>query len=96
MSSKQDEYCIDETCFFNIRNRNELRVIKEIRDLLDNPDTPTLTCKDLQDIYALALNCLPPRYTQTGTIVLRDPVHREDISQAVQTALAFVSAQPKI
>ncbi|MEG2173071.1 MAG: late competence development ComFB family protein [Desulfovibrionaceae bacterium] len=96
MSTKDDAYTIDGTCFLNIRNRNELRVIKEIRAILDREDTLPLSCKDWQDVYALALNALSPRYTQSGTIVLRDPVHKDDIAKVVQDAITFVHAQPKI
>lgn len=96
MCAKEDAYSIDGTCFIGVRNRNELRVIKEIRRLLDSDDTLPLSCKGWQDVYALALNSLPPRYTQSGTIVLRDPVHKDDINRAVREALAFVHAQPKI
>lgn len=96
MPIKDEAYNIDGTCFLNIRNRNELRVIKEIRKVLDAEDTPPLSCKGWQDVYALALNALPPRYTQSGTIVLRDPVHKDTIAKAVQEAMAFVHTQPKI
>lgn len=96
MCAKEDAYSIDGTCFIGIRNRNELRVIKEIRKLLDDDTTVPLSCKGWQDVYALALNSLPPRYTQSGTIVLRDPVHKDAIHKAVREAVAFVHAQPKI
>lgn len=96
MRTKDEAYSIDGTCFLKIRNRNELRVIKEIRKFLDDEETLPLSCKGWQDVYALALNALPPRYTQSGTIVLRDPVHKEDVSKAVREAIAFVHAQPKI
>lgn len=96
MRFTEEAYSIDSTCFLKIRNRNELRVIKEIRKMLDAEDTLPLSCKGWQDVYALALNALPPRYTQSGTIVLRDPVRKEDVAKAVREALVFVHAQPKI
>lgn len=96
MSDVEKKYTIDDVCFSKIRNRNEVRVIKEIRRLLDLDSTPPLACKDWQDVYALALNALTPRYAQSGTIVLRDPVRKDNVTQAVQEALAQVHHKPKI
>lgn len=96
MRDMDEKYSIDTVCFIDIRNRNELRVVKEIRRLLDLDSTVPLSCKDWQDVYALALNALPPRYTQSGTIVLREPVRKDNVAQAVQDAIALVHVQPKI
>ena len=49
-----------------------------------------------QDIYALALNQLPARYAQPGTIVVGDPVRDEDAVQAVMDAYDTVAARPKL
>jgi hypothetical protein len=51
--------------------------------------------KDIQDIYALALNNLTPRYAQTGTIVLRDPVRDDQIVESVRNAFVRVMERPK-
>lgn len=96
MQRTKEAYSIDDTSFLKIINRNEARVIKEISRLLELKSTPPLSCKDWQDVYALALNSLPPRYVQSGTIVLRDPVLKQSIAKAVQDAVAFVHSQPKI
>lgn len=96
MPHTKEAYSIDDTFFLNIINRNELRVIKEIRHLHEQGSTPPLSCKDWQDVYALALNSLPPRYVQSGTIVLRDPVLKQSVTKAVQDAITFVHSQPKI
>jgi len=51
---------------------------------------------DVQDIYALALNSLPPRYVQDGTIVFNEPVKRSDIEYAVRKAVEKVRKSPTV
>ena len=95
MSIFRDKYKIGAADFFDIRNRNESRVIKALSELLRQKDNSLLAGKDIEDIYALALNMLPPRYAQQGTIVLRDPVTKDEIAAAVQDAYAYVMERPK-
>jgi hypothetical protein len=91
----RDKYKLGDLDFFNIRNRNEGRVIRTLSDFLQDKGNTLLSGKDLQDIYALALNALPPRYTQRGTIVLIDPVTKADIYAAVENAYDKVVESPK-
>ena len=95
MSISRDKYTIGATDFYNIRNRNERRVIKALSEFLHAKNTLLLSSRDIQDMYALALNMLPPRYAQRGTIVLRDPVTREEISAVVEDAYTYVMERPK-
>lgn len=46
-------------------------------------------------MYALALNRLPARYCQKGTIVVGDPVRDEDVAEAVLDAFDTVVRRPK-
>ncbi|GFM34364.1 late competence development ComFB family protein [Desulfovibrio subterraneus] len=95
MSEKKDKYHIGTINVSEIRNRNEVRVIKMIQKVMSEPPGYQPDELSLQDIYALALNSLPPRYTQAGTIVLRDPVKDEDVLAAVRKAFAIVVQNPK-
>jgi len=95
MSIFRNKYKIGDVDFFNIRNRNEGRVIAVLEEVLAKKGNPLVSAKDTQDIYALALNSLPPRYTQKGTIVLRDPVIKDDIYWAVEEAYEQVVGRPK-
>ena len=85
--------------FDRVRNRNERRVIRVMEKLLAEPQRQStaqlLSIKDLQDIYALALNHLPARYAQPGTIVVGDPVRDEDAREAVMDATDTVISRPK-
>ena len=95
MSIFRDKYKMGDVDFFNIRNRNEGRVIKVLSELLQQKGQLLLSDKDTHDIYALALNALPPRYTQKGTIVLLDPVAKDAIYEAVEEAYGKVVKRPK-
>jgi len=95
MSIFRDKYKMGDVDFFNIRNRNEGRVIKVLQEFVQRKGNLLISEKDLQDIYALTLNTLPPRYTQRGTIVLRDPVTKREIFAALEDAYDQVVEWPK-
>ena len=95
MSILRDKYKMGDVDFFNIRNRNEGRVITVLSEFLQKRGNALLSDKDVQDMYALALNGLPPRYTQRGTIVLLDPVSKDAIYAAVEDAYDQVMKRPK-
>lgn len=78
----------------NIRNRNELRVIKLLPQVLAEHLDYKPSYLDIQDIYALALNNLPPRYKQSGSIVIRDPVSDEEIIRELREAINKVELAP--
>ncbi len=95
MAKNRDKYQLGDANCFEIRNRNEARVLKSVEGYLEQNPQIRFTPKDVQDSYALALNMLPPRYAQIGTIVLRDPVRESDIEEAVSKAIARVISVPK-
>jgi hypothetical protein len=95
MSIFRNKYKLGNVDFFNVRNRNEGRVVRVIQELLHAKGDPTISGKDLHDIYALALNALPPRYTQRGTIVVDDPVNKAAIRTAVENAYEIVRESPR-
>lgn len=89
-----ERYTVGGTDLFWIKNRNERRVIEALpRILADYPEFIPNTI-DLQDVYALALNSLPPRYVQQGSIVLREPVRQDEIEDAVRVAVETVRKRP--
>lgn len=78
----------------NIRNRNELRVIELMPGALAKCLDFKPSYLDIQDIYALTLNNLPPRYKQSGSIVIREPVSDEEILRELQAAIEQVEKRP--
>lgn len=86
--------------FSIVRNRNEKRVLKALNNMVSahrgKARVELLDAKDFQDIYALALNQLPARYAQPGTIVVGDPVRDDDAERAVMEACEIVANRPKV
>ena len=85
--------------FRKVINRNEKMVIEALENLMASGRGQSyreiLTIKDYQDIYALALNRLPARYAQSGTIVIGNPVRVQDAEIMVLEAFETVLSNPK-
>lgn len=95
MPKTREKYVVAGVDLYHVRNRNEKRVADSLRALLEKRKLKNLAPDILKDAFAFALNALPARYTQRGTIVLRDPVRRADIDKAVAEALDHVRKHPK-
>lgn len=95
MADLFERYTFEDVNLLFVRNKNEKRVIEAMRLILP-ADYPNFTpnALDIQDIYALALNSLAPRYVQQGSIVLREPVKLDTIDAAVRDAIETVSRRP--
>lgn len=77
-----------------IRNRNERRVRERMEMLLSEYTDFEADVLAIQDIYALALNLLPARYTQQFSIVLKEPVDDAAVENAVRAAIEKVRTNP--
>lgn len=95
MNENFTEEMLECVCSGLVRNRNEVRVVKAMERFFQERDIPELSGKDRCDIYAFALNALPARYAQKGTIVLRDPVRDSTVEKAVRAAYERVTFNPK-
>ena len=93
--AKKVKDVLAETDFSAVHNRNESRVLKELKKLYAELPPAARGPKAIQDVYALALNSLPARYTQPGSIVLREPVRTEHIQAAIREAAGTASVHPK-
>ncbi len=89
-----DDYMIGNVSVKSIRNKNEKRVRAMIPDILRDYPNYHPQDLDIQDIYALALNKLPARYVQKGTISLKEPVTDDQIDQAIRDAIDQVMTNP--
>lgn len=94
--AKKAKDVLEDVDFSAVHNRNESRVLRELKKLYAELPKDLRSPKAIQDIYALALNGLPARYTQPGSIVLRDPVRVEHIQAALHEAVAKVTTLPKV
>jgi hypothetical protein len=77
-----------------IRNRNEQRVIKLMPKVLAEHLDFKPSYLDIQDIYALTLNNLAPRYKQSGSIIIRESVSDAEIIRELREAIAKVELAP--
>lgn len=78
----------------NIRNRNEERVIRLMPAVLAEHLDYNPSYLDVQDIYALTLNNLPPRYKQSGSIIIHEPVSDAEIMRELREAIRRVELSP--
>ncbi|MDQ7835112.1 MAG: late competence development ComFB family protein [Humidesulfovibrio sp.] len=90
----QKKYEVAGVPLDNIRNRNELRVIKLLPQVLAEHLDYHPSYLDIQDIYALTLNNLPPRYRQQGTIIIHESVSDEEIIRELRNAVNHVELSP--
>ena len=96
MPKTREKYVVLGVDLYHVRNRNEQRVAKSMNEIIEQKQLEgALTPEDIKDVYAYALNQLAPRYTQQGTIVLRDPVRKEEVDKIVNEAFALVMNNPK-
>ncbi len=90
----EEKYKIGDLSLYRIRNRNELRVIKYMREILVEYPEFEPDILDIQDIYALALNKLPSRYVQECSIVLQQDIDDIQIRDAIRIAIEKVKSSP--
>lgn len=89
-----DRYQILGVDLSAIRNRNEFRVMRHLPEILSEYPEVEQNLVNIQDIYALALNLLPARYTQQFSIVLKDPVSSDRVRDALRQAVERVRDNP--
>ncbi|MUM77958.1 competence protein ComFB [Pseudodesulfovibrio sp. F-1] len=78
-----------------IRNRNEKRVAKLMPEILDQYyEDYAFEQLDIEDIYALALNLLPARYVQRGSIIISDRISDFVIKSKIREATERVLKHP--
>jgi hypothetical protein len=90
-----ERYQIGDFTLETVRNRQEMRVVTAMRDLLPTAEDFCGCRLCVEDVYAIALNSLPPHYVQSGALLLRKPPPSDDdIARAVQDALDKVRVRP--
>ncbi|MDR3175307.1 MAG: late competence development ComFB family protein [Desulfovibrio sp.] len=95
MPKVRDRYVIRGIDLYHVRNRNERRVIRYLGEIAESGELDGFSPEMLEDAYAYALNRLPARYAQSGTIVLRDPVRHEEVEEAVRAAIMQITRNPR-
>jgi Late competence development protein ComFB len=90
-----ERYRFNDFSLHQVRNRQEARVAAAMREVLPI-STDFCGCRlCVEDVYAIALNGLPPHYVQSGSMVLKhQPPTDEQIRAAVEDALDKVRTRP--
>lgn len=89
------DYRINGVDVSKIKNRNEKRLVRLIPEILENEYADYLfESLDIEDIYALALNKLPARYAQKGTILLSEPLSEDDMRNCIRESIDRVLDNP--
>lgn len=89
------KYIYNDYSLERIRNRHEIKVLDIMRDMLPEMENFCGCRVCVEDVFALALNALPPHYTHTASIVIRrDPPLPEDIARSVIDAIDKVRVRP--
>ena len=78
----------------SIRNFNEQHVLEQLPAVLAEFPGFEPDYLDIQDIYALALNNLPPRYMQKMSVNLRESVHDTVVRETLRQAVDIVRDSP--
>ena len=89
-----EKYVVCGYSLESIRNRNEFRVAEQLRQLLPKEEDFCGCRICVEDVYAAALSQLPVQYVQVGSIVVQPGAAAGDITQAVQTAIGRIRANP--
>lgn len=90
MHMKKEDYEVFGISVEAIKNKNERKVIQFMRELI--PQFPEFDYCSIciQDVYALSLNQLSPRYIQAGTIILRKEFTDGDYKDVVEKSIEQV------
>ncbi|SKA88353.1 Late competence development protein ComFB [Paucidesulfovibrio gracilis DSM 16080] len=78
----------------DIRNSNEARVVELLPHALAEYPGYVPTSLDIQDIFALTLNRLPPQYRQRETIQISNRLADEDVLWELGNAIQTVRDNP--
>ena len=78
----------------NVRNAWEKKIIKSMSQVL--PEFPEFDYCSIciQDVYALSLNQLTPKYIQQGTILIKKEYTEADFHDIVENSIQKVITNP--
>ena len=100
MFSRDDiDYEVFGNYLYEIVNFNEYFVIQAIREIYEEDENlcPCHLC--IEDIYALALNSLPPRYIQVTSkdVYMKNQgfIDEKEVKKKVLKAIEIVKSNPK-
>lgn len=92
----EKDYIVDGKSLMDVRNQSELRVITAMNEVFSDYQKFDRCLICYQDVYALSLSKLTPRYVQMGTVVFNEMGEDSDtIEKIVRESFETVIKQPK-
>ena len=94
MEMKSDKYEAFGVNLSKVRNAWEVKVIKCMKEVI--PDFPEFDYCTIciQDVFALSMNQLTPKYAQQGTVLLKKEYSNDDFKDIVEMAVQKVIDKP--
>lgn len=93
--TQDSDYIIRGIPLGNVRNRNEVRVVNALTEMVADKAGFCACRVCTEDVFALALNRLPPHYVQRASILLRNKgVSDREIREAVEAAMEQIGLHP--
>ncbi|MGK5090851.1 late competence development ComFB family protein [Deltaproteobacteria bacterium TL4] len=89
------EILVRDVSLKHIINRNEERVGRLMPRVLDEFPGRNFSDIDIEDIYALTLNRLTPRYVQFGSLIEHEDLTDERIQDQIRNAIRIVTTHPR-
>jgi Late competence development protein ComFB len=91
---KKEKYQSFGVDLSSVRNVWETRLIKYMNEVL--PEFPDFDYCSIciQDVYALSINQLTPKYVQQGTVLLKKEYTENDFRDIIEEAVEKVLANP--
>ena len=93
------DYNIGDNSLYDIINYNEKQVVDIMRDVLGRDESVCRCSMCVEDIYAISLNSLPPRYIQSTSLRRYETssayISDDEVKEKVTEAVAKVKLRPK-
>ncbi len=90
-----EEYLINGFSFQEIRNIYEKKVIKQMRESIEEFSDFDKCRSCLYDVYALSLSRIPATYALSEEVALEDCMADEELKEIVNYAIYQVMQNPK-
>ncbi len=94
MSLKKDKYTSFGVSLEHVRNAWETKLIKCMDKVLLDYSEFDYCSICIQDVYALAMNQLNPKYVQQGTVMINKEYTTDDFRDIIETAVEKVIKNP--
>ncbi len=92
--TKSEKYMVLGFSLQKIRNFYEIEVVKQMNEVIDEFPNFDKCQLCIEDVYALSLKNIPPKYVQQGGMVLIREVSNSEIRRLIRNAIKIVTENP--